>query len=72
MAVVLKADKTEFSNIIKNLFLTKKQTDHVWHLILIRVEKAQVILDNTASKATSQYSSKTTLGPSVRTWGPDC
>ena len=32
----------------KNLFLTKKQTDHVWHLIL---EKAEVIPDNTATKS---------------------
>ena len=28
-----------------------KQTDHVWHLILARVEKPEVIQDNTASKS---------------------
>ena len=28
----------------------KKQTNHVWHLILARVEKAEVIPDNTAPK----------------------
>ena len=34
----------------ENLFLTKKQTDHMSHLNLARVEKAEVIPDNTAPK----------------------
>ena len=34
----------------KNLFLTKKQTDHIRLLILAQVEKGEVIPDNTASK----------------------
>ena len=37
--------------LIKNLFLRKKQTDHVWHLNLARVENAEVIQDNTAPKS---------------------
>ena len=37
--------------IYRNLFLTKKQTDYAWHLILARVEKAAVIPDNTVPKS---------------------
>ena len=35
----------------KNLFLTKKPTDQVWHLILSRVEKGEVILDDSTPKS---------------------
>ena len=34
----------------KNLFLTKKQTDHVWHLNLAWVQKGEVTPDNMAPK----------------------
>ena len=34
----------------KNSFLTRKQTDRMWHLILARVEKAEVIPDNKVPK----------------------
>ena len=56
----------------KNLFLTKKQTDHVWHLILARVEKAEVIPDNTAPRSYLSLFVKNYSGLSVRTWAPDC
>ena len=43
----------------KNLFLTKKPTDQVWHLILAKVEKGEVILDDTTPKS---YLPKTPIG----------
>ena len=35
----------------KNLFLTKKQTNQVWHLILAWVEKGEVIPNDTTPKS---------------------
>ena len=49
-----------------------KQTDHVRHLILARVEKGELIPDNTASKATFRYLSTITTKSSVLTWVPEC
>ena len=47
----------------KNLFLTRKQTDYVWHLIFARVEKAEVIPDNRAPKSCILPFVKTTIRP---------
>ena len=56
----------------KNLFLTRKQTDHAWYLILARVKKGEATPDNKASKAAPIILSTATIKLSVRTWKPDC
>ena len=52
----------------KNLFLTKKQTDHVWHLILSRVEKAELILYNIAPKSYNYWALSVNLGIRLSRW----
>ena len=43
----------------------------MWHLILARVEKVEVIPDNKTPKKTSFYHRRP-VKPSVWTWMPDC
>ena len=54
MNMYSQCNETAFSlllGIYKHSFLTKKQTDHVGHLILAQMEKTEVIQDNTAPKS---------------------
>ena len=49
-----KCNEIEFSLLLgmfKDLFPTRKQTDYVYHLILARIEKVEVIPDNTSLKS---------------------